>query len=121
MKYIMHWREKDIIDALGEGKLKTSDIIGRVNMCKVTALKYLYRLMRRGIVDYEKIGPTKLWYVSRSNPDGEREKSGGRILNLDRLYGEKAKIVFTSNGITLTMEGKIVNRRCNEQPSNMVG
>ncbi|ODS39912.1 MAG: hypothetical protein A7315_10155 [Candidatus Altiarchaeales archaeon WOR_SM1_79] len=116
----MHWREKNIIDALGGGKLKTSDIIGRVNMCKVTALKYLYRLMRRGIVEYEKIGPTKLWYVSGNNPDREREKSDGRVLDLDKLYGEKAKIVFTSNGITLTMEGKIVNKSYNEHPPNMV-
>lgn len=75
MNDIMHWREADILDVVGEGKLKTCDIINRVNMCKVTALKYLNRLRCKGIVDYEKIGPTKLWYISQDNPVEEHKKS----------------------------------------------
>ena len=110
MNDTMHWREKNIIDVLGDGKRKTSDIIGEVNMCKVTVLKYLNRLRCRGIIDYEKIGPTKLWYICRNNPVGGHEKSRKLPLDLDRLNGEKAKIVVISDGIVLTLEGKFVNK-----------
>ena len=33
-------------------------------MCKVTALKYLKSLKAAGHIDFEKIGPTKLWQIA---------------------------------------------------------
>ena len=116
----MHWREKNIIDVLDQGKLTTSDIIESVNMCKVTVLKYLNRLRCRGIIDYEKIGPTKLWCISRNNPAGKHEKSDRIVLDLDKLNGEKAKIVVMPIGIILTLEGKFINKSYSESPSNTV-
>lgn len=60
----MHWREKELIEILMEGgRLKTSDIIDRSRMCKVTALKYLNSLRTSGHITFEKVGPTKLWQV----------------------------------------------------------
>ncbi len=53
------------------GRLKTVDIVKNADMCKVTALKYLNSLKTSGFVDYELIGPTKLWY--------EVNKDGGGI------------------------------------------
>lgn len=120
MNNTIHWREKDIIDVLDGGKLTTSDIIERVNMCKVTTLKYLNRLMCRGIVDYEKIGPTKLWCISGNNPVKEHEKSDRIVLDLDKLNGEKAKIVVMPIGIILTLEGKFINKSYSESYSNSI-
>lgn len=62
----MHWRERDLYEIimLG-GKLKTSDIISRSRMCKVTALKYLKSLKDAGYIDFEQIGPTKLYHINQ--------------------------------------------------------
>ncbi len=71
----MHWREKELYEIIRSGeKLKTSDIISRSCMCKVTALKYLKSLKATGYINFEKIGPTKLWSTSRRGipPRGER-------------------------------------------------
>ncbi|HJH32298.1 MAG TPA: response regulator [Methanosarcinaceae archaeon] len=58
-----HWREKELLYALQEGKLTTSEIVQRVNMSKVTALKYLEILKKKCLVDFEEIGPTKIWFL----------------------------------------------------------
>ncbi len=57
----MHWRENELLDALKKGKSTTSDIVSRVNMSKVTALKYLEALKEKSFVDYEEIGQAKVW------------------------------------------------------------
>lgn len=62
----MHWRERELYEIIrAEGKLKTSEVINRSRMCKVTALKYLKSLKAAGYIDFEKIGPTKLWYIGK--------------------------------------------------------
>jgi len=61
----MHWREKELIEVLKTGKSTTSDIVSRVNMSKVTALKYLECLKEKNIVDYEEIGPAKIWFLKK--------------------------------------------------------
>ncbi|MCD6206543.1 MAG: hypothetical protein J7J06_00955 [Methanosarcinales archaeon] len=58
----MQWREKQLLDILKNGTLKTGDVIDRANMSKTTALKYLESLRARGHIGCKMIGPTKLWY-----------------------------------------------------------
>lgn len=59
----MHWREKELLEVLKEGKLTTSEIVSRVNMSKVTALKYLEGLREKKLADYEEIGTAKIWFL----------------------------------------------------------
>jgi PleD family two-component response regulator len=59
----MHWREKELLNVLNEGRLTTSEIVDRVNMSKATALKYLGSLEERNLVNCEEIGTAKLWYL----------------------------------------------------------
>ncbi len=59
----MHWREKELLNVLEQGKLTTTEIIGRVNMSKATALKYLCGLEEKNLVDCEEIGTAKIWYL----------------------------------------------------------
>ncbi len=59
----MHWREKELLNVVKEGKQTTSEIVNRVNMSKVTALKYLEGLRERKLVDYEEIGTAKIWFL----------------------------------------------------------
>lgn len=57
----MHWREKELLKVLNDGKLTTTDIVSRVNMSKATALKYLDGLEEKNLVDCEEIGTAKIW------------------------------------------------------------
>lgn len=59
----MHWREKELLDVVKTGKLTTSEIVSRVNMSKVTALKYLEGLKEKGLVNFEEIGNAKIWFL----------------------------------------------------------
>ena len=59
----MHWREKQLLNILNDGKLTTTEIVSRVNMCKATALKYLDDLEEKNLVDCEEIGTAKIWYL----------------------------------------------------------
>ncbi len=68
----MHWRERELLGVVNEGKLTTSEIVSRVNMSKVTALKYLEILKEKNLVDYEEIGPTKVWFLKTQ--EGQVEK-----------------------------------------------
>lgn len=64
---IMHWREKQLVDVLQDGKLTTSNILDRVNMSRVTALKYLVSLQERNVVTCEEVGPVKIWSLGRED------------------------------------------------------
>ncbi|VVB96785.1 Chemotaxis protein CheY [uncultured archaeon] len=68
----MHWREKELLDVVKKGKLTTSEIVSGVNMSKVTALKYLEGLRKKNMVDYEEIGPSKVWFLKKEK--GKTEK-----------------------------------------------
>lgn len=60
----MNSREERLLGVIRTGgRLKTVDIVEKAGMCKVTALKYLNSLKESGLVDFELIGPTKLWYA----------------------------------------------------------
>jgi PleD family two-component response regulator len=59
----MHWREKELLNVLKQGKLTTTEIVGRVNMSKVTALKYLDSMKEKNLVDGEEIGTAKIWFL----------------------------------------------------------
>jgi PleD family two-component response regulator len=59
----MNWREKELLTAIKKGKLTTSEVVGKVNMSKVTALKYLEGLREKNLVDYEEIGTAKIWFL----------------------------------------------------------
>ncbi len=70
----MHWREKELLKVLNDGKLTTTDIVSRVNMSKATALKYLDGLEEKDLVECEEIGTAKLWYLKNGS-----NKIKGRI------------------------------------------
>lgn len=59
----MHWREKELLNVLKKGKLTTTEIVGRVNMSKATALKYLDSMKEKNLVDGEEIGTAKIWFL----------------------------------------------------------
>jgi PleD family two-component response regulator len=59
----MHWREKELLNVLKTGKLTTTEIVGRVNMSKATALKYLDGMKEKNLVDGEEIGTAKIWFL----------------------------------------------------------
>ena len=113
----LHWRERDIVGLLSKyEKLKTMDIIDNTDMCKVTALKYLSRLRKRGIIDYEMIGPTKLWYIKDEgneqnlNPEG-RKRVFELLRDLEEIIGIKADVIITSKGIALTLDDPVDMRQ----------
>lgn len=107
----MHWREKDILKLLKKsGKLKTIDIINNSNMCKVTTLKYLKRLRRRGVIDFKKIGPTKIWCVKDESenqnltPEEGQKKVFELLRDFEEITGVKAKVIITSKGVAFTLD-----------------
>lgn len=60
----MHWREKELLNVVKNGRQTTSEIVNRVNMSKVTALKYLEGLREKKLVDFEEIGTAKIWFLT---------------------------------------------------------
>ena len=76
----MHWREEELLYALQKEKLTTSELVQRVNMSKVTALKYLETLKEKGLVDFEEIGPTKIWFLQT---EGKTTKKAIKVLVAD--------------------------------------
>ncbi len=70
----MHWREKELLNVLNDGKLTTTEIVSRVNMSKATALKYLDGLEEKNLIDREEIGTAKIWYLKTGS-----NKIKGRI------------------------------------------
>jgi PleD family two-component response regulator len=69
----MHWREKELTEVLKKGKSTTTEVVSRVNMSKVTALKYLENLKEKGIVDYEAVGSAKVWFLKSNEKKVEKK------------------------------------------------
>ena len=103
---IMHWREKQLLDVLQKGKLTTSEILGSVNMSRVTALKYLENLKENNLVNCEEIGPTKIWFLETEN---EKIEEKTKVLAVDddqdvidiireSLDSDQFEIIEASNG-----------------------
>jgi hypothetical protein len=86
----MHWREKELLEIIMVGgRLKTSDIIDRSRMCKVTALKYLNSLRVAGHIKFERIGPTKLWRINKHDASpGGKGNSSKHFQNILRMLKE---------------------------------
>jgi len=76
----MHWREKELLDVLKQGKLTTTEIVGRVNMSKATALKYLDSMKEKKLVDGEEIGTAKIWFLKT---EGEIVQNKIKVLVAD--------------------------------------
>jgi len=65
--FIMHWREQELIDILEDGRLTTTEVVNKSHMCKVTALKYLEGLKKKGKVNCENIGTSKVWFSQNND------------------------------------------------------
>jgi len=76
----MHWREKELLNVLKTGKLTTTEIVGRVNMSKATALKYLDSMKEKNLVDGEEIGTAKIWFLRN---EGEIVQNKIKVLVAD--------------------------------------
>ncbi len=102
----MHWREKELLDAVQAGKLTTSEIVARVNMSKVTALKYLDCLKEKNMVDCEEIGPAKIWFLKTSEKKTEKKikvlvaDDDRNVINIirDTLPSDQYEILEAVNG-----------------------
>lgn len=79
----MHWREKELLEVLQKGKLTTSEIVSRVNMSKVTALKYLEGMKNKKLVDSEDVGSAKVWFL-RTKEEKTRKKIRVLVADDDR-------------------------------------
>ena len=76
----MHWREKELLNVLKTGKLTTTEIVGKVNMSKATALKYLDSMKEKNLVDGEEIGTAKIWFLKS---EGEIVQNKIKVLVAD--------------------------------------
>ncbi len=102
----MHWREKQLFDVITQGKFTTSEIVGRVNMSKVTALKYLESLKEKGMVDYEPIGAAKVWFLkNKETASGKKIKvlvvdDDKNVINIirDSLEPDIFEVIEAANG-----------------------
>lgn len=101
----MHWREKELLDVVKEGVFTTSEIVSRVNMSKVTALKYLECLKGKDLVDYNEIGPSKVWFLKTGEEKIEKVKvlvvdDDTNVINIvrDSLPSNAYEILEAANG-----------------------
>jgi PleD family two-component response regulator len=76
----MHWREKELLNILKQGKLTTTEIVGRVNMSKTTALKYLDIMKEKNLADDEEIGTAKIWFLKTEGEIVPNEAHEGRAV-----------------------------------------
>lgn len=92
----MEWRENELYSIIRrEGRIKTIDIVEKSNMCKVTALKHLNSLRKRGYVDYEMVGPTKLWFVREENDEAIQDEIYKILKEIERITGRRTVLVLT--------------------------
>lgn len=101
----MEWRENELYRIIArEGRIKTVDIVAKANMCKVTALKYLRILREKGLVDYELIGPTKVWFTKRQKSRETPPEVIRLLREIEKLTGQRA-VVILNPGDLLAMGG----------------
>ncbi|MFZ3167209.1 MAG: response regulator [Candidatus Methanoperedens sp.] len=101
----MHWREKELLNVLKNGKLTTTEIVGRVNMSKATALKYLDGMKEKNLVDGEEIGTTKIWFLKNEEEIVEEKikilvaDDDKNVINIIRYsIGDQYDILEAANG-----------------------
>ncbi len=115
----MLWREEHLLAILKAGKLRTSEVVVRADMSKATALKYLEGLKGRGLVDCERVGPTKLWsLLGETKETAAAQLEQGKIkdfISVDReifklfeefeaVTGKRLWISINKTGITINMD-----------------
>ncbi len=102
----MHWREKELLNVLKQGKLTTSEIVSRVNMSKATALKYLDGMKEKNLVDSEEIGTAKIWFLKTEEEIVEKKikvlvaDDDKNVINIIRysIGSEQFEILEAANG-----------------------
>jgi PleD family two-component response regulator len=102
----MFWREKELLKVLKQGKLTTTEIVGRVNMSKATALKYLEGLKEKNLVDEEQIGTAKIWFLKTEEEIVENKikvliaDDDNNIINIIRysIDSDQFEILGAANG-----------------------
>lgn len=102
----MHWREKELLKVLKQGKMTTTEIVGRVNMSKATALKYLDSMKEKNLVDGEEIGTTKIWFLKTKEEIVENKikvlvaDDDKNVINIIRysLESDQFEILEAANG-----------------------
>lgn len=101
----MHWREKELLNVLKNGKLTTTEIVSRVNMSKATALKYLDGMKEKNLVDGEEIGTTKIWFLKNEEEIVEKKikilvaDDDKNVINIIRYsIGDQYEILEAANG-----------------------
>ncbi|HEY6585820.1 MAG TPA: response regulator [Candidatus Methanoperedens sp.] len=101
----MHWREKELLNVLKNGKLTTTEIVSRVNMSKATALKYLDGMKEKNLVDGEEIGTTKIWFLKNEEEIVEEKikilvaDDDKNVINIIRYsIGDQYEILEAANG-----------------------
>src|SRR5659263_253489 len=102
----MHWREKELLNILKTGKMTTTEIVGRVNMSKATALKYLDGMKEKNLVDGEEIGTAKIWFLKTGEEIVENKiqvlvaDDDKNVINIIRysIDNDKFEILEATNG-----------------------
>ncbi|MBU4138993.1 MAG: response regulator [Euryarchaeota archaeon] len=101
----MHWREKELLNVLKQGKLTTTEIVGRVNMSKATALKYLDGMKEKNLVDGEEIGTAKIWFLKTEEEIVDKKikilvvDDDKNVINIIRYsIGDQFEILEAANG-----------------------
>jgi len=102
----MHWREKELLNILKQGKLTTTEIVSRVNMSKATALKYLDDMKVKNLVDNEEIGTAKIWFLKTGVEIGQNKikvlvaDDDKNIINIIRysMDSDQFEILEAANG-----------------------
>lgn len=112
----MKSREAELLNIIRRGgRLKTVDIVRKADMCKVTALKYLNNLKKSGFVDYELIGPTKLWHIvdkDEGSPGGRGPLSKAKIdisellRRFESITGKKTVVIMAGDDFVNIFESK---------------
>lgn len=84
--------EKDIKNLLTESpEITTTEIARRLRRSRTTVIRYLKILKSKGIVDFRKAGPSKLWYVIEKEAEKARIKEeGAELSNALRIFLNEA-------------------------------
>jgi CheY-like chemotaxis protein len=106
MMMTMHWREKQLLDVLQDEKLITSELVSRVDMSKVTALKYLNELKEKNLVDCEEIGNARIWFLKREDEKVDEKTKvlvvddDKNVINIirDFLEADRFEVFEAANG-----------------------
>ncbi|MBN1134332.1 MAG: response regulator [Methanosarcinaceae archaeon] len=102
----MHWREKQLLDVMQDEKMTTRELVNKVDMSKVTALKYLDRLKEKNLVDFEEVGNAKIWFLKEEDETIDKRTKvlvvddDKNIINIihDFLEPDQFEVLAASNG-----------------------